>query len=110
MLADVTKNEKEFKQFLTFAHNLKEDYTGTLDALLESLSPDQLQDVIDQELSEGDIWNSVAGGAKAGAKVGKAVGAAAGMAGGAAYGAAAGGAIGVGKKVSFEISSSCALS
>lgn len=97
LIGEVTKDKTEFNHFLTFAKNLKEDYDLALENILSEADESQLEYIVDNELSEGEVWNYVKGGAGVGASVGKNVGAAIGMTGGAVYGGAIGGTIGVAK-------------
>lgn len=93
-LNEVTKNKKEFNNFLKFARNLNEDYSKTLDDLLENLDENELYFLEDSDLSEAELWKRIKSGARQGAETGAKVGAAGGAAVGGTVGAAAGGAYG----------------
>lgn len=103
LMVDATKSSKDFKEFLEFAHNLNEDFAGAVDSLLEDLTIEQLEYVIENDLDEGEIWNAVKAGTKAGSKVGSKVGQAAGTVAGGMYGGAVGGGTAIARKIARSV-------
>lgn len=74
MINDITENQKNFNDFLRFAHGLNEDFSATIDDLLAEATEEQLEYIADNELSEADSWDLLRSTTTAGAIIGGSLG------------------------------------
>lgn len=96
-MKDVTENSKEFNKFLTFAHNVNEDFEAVIDNFLNEATDEQLKSVAVNGADLNEVWEHTKNGALAGAIIGKNVGSVVGTVYGGTVGATAGLAIGAAK-------------
>ena len=97
LVSEITENQKEFSQFLSFAKNLDEGFDAIVDGFLAEATEEQIRSMSDGDVDLQEIWAHAKAGARNGAVIGKNVGAIAGTVYGAAAGATIGGAIGAAK-------------
>lgn len=103
LLGEILRSKDEFNEFLLFAKSLNEDFEGTIDELLQEGSIEDLEFIVENELSEGESWDIIKNSAKVGSKVGSKVGAGIGGAYGAATAAGAIGTVKVSKAIANAI-------
>ena len=85
VISKVTKTKNDLVDFLEFARNLDEDMESTIEDLLSEGTEEQLNYIIENELSESESWNLIKKSTRLGYASGKLIGGAYGAAAGAGF-------------------------